>query len=178
VAYIGGISRIRGIVEVVKAMQKQSSDARLQLGGSFSEIEFEKQIRKEVGWNKVDALGWLGRNDVKGVLHDSIAGLVTLHPVINYVDALPVKMFEYMSAGLPVIASNFPLWKRIVEGNRCGLCVDPLDPQAIAEAIDYLVSHPIEAGQMGRNGQKAVLKHYNWENEEKKLIDFYNGLLS
>ena len=81
-----------------------------------------------------------------------------------------------MSAGVPVIGSNFPLWKQIIEGNQCGLCVDPLDPQAIAQAIDYLVSHPAEAEQMGRNGQKAVHEKYNWNIEEAKLLSFYKEL--
>jgi len=81
-----------------------------------------------------------------------------------------------MSAGVPVIGSHFPLWKQIIEGNQCGLCVDPLDPQAIADAIDYLVTYPEEAEQMGRNGQKAVLEQYNWGNEEQKLLNFYNSL--
>lgn len=65
-----------------------------------------------------------------------------MHPVENYLDALPVKMFEYMCAGIPVIASDFPLWREIVIGNDCGLCVDPMNPKAIAEAIDYLATHP------------------------------------
>ena len=83
-----------------------------------------------------------------------------------------------MSAGLPVIASNFPLWKTIVEGNNCGICVDPKDPSQIAEAMIYLRDNPQVAKAMGENGRKAVLEKYNWKNEEKKLIDLYNTLLS
>ncbi|MFG9891780.1 glycosyltransferase, partial [Pseudomonas aeruginosa] len=67
----------------------------------------------------------------------------------------------YMSSGIPVIASNFPLWREIVEGSNCGICVDPLSPAAIAEAIDYLVSNPCEAAALGRNGQRAVNERYN-----------------
>jgi len=176
VAYVGGIGRIRGIHEMVQAMDFVSSSARFGLGGSFSEANFERAVKAEKGWGKVDELGWLDRDGVRKLLNESVAGLVTLHPVINYLDSLPVKMFEYMATGLPVIASNFPLWKQIIEGNQCGLCVDPLDPQAIAQAIDYLVTHPAEAEQMGRNGQKAVHEKYNWTIEEAKLLEFYNNL--
>lgn len=177
VGYVGGLGRIRGIHEMVKAMALTSSDVRFAMGGSFSEADFEQEVRAESGWQKTDYLGWLNRADVKQLLTDSLAGLVTLHPAINYLDALPVKMFEYMAAGLPVIASDFPLWKKIVEGNECGLCVNPLDPKSIAEAIDYLVTHPEEAEKMGRNGQKAVQEKYNWGIEEHKLLKFYDSLI-
>lgn len=176
VVYVGGLGQIRGIQEMVKAMELIISDIRFAIGGNFSEVKFEKIVKAENGWQKVDCLGWLDRDGVKLVLSDSVAGLVTLHPVINYLDALPVKMFEYMAAGLPVIASNFPLWKQIIEDNQCGLCVDPLNPKAIAEAIDYLVTHLNEAEQMGLNGQKAVYERFNWTIEEQKLLNFYQLL--
>lgn len=72
-----------------------------------------------------------------------------------------------MSAGIPVIASNFPLWQEIIDDSKCGVCVDPLDPVAIARAIDYLASNFEEAEQMGRSGQKAVQERYNWNIETK-----------
>jgi len=90
---------------------------------------------------------------------------------------MPNKMFEYMIAELPIIASNFLLWREIVEKNNCGICVNPLDPKEIAEAIEYLIEHPDEARKMGENGRKAVLEKYNWENESKKLLEIYEELL-
>lgn len=176
VCYVGGLDRVRGIHEMVRAMAITESQVNLALGGSFNQPDFEAEVRGEPGWEKIDFRGWLDRDGVKQALNESIAGLVTLNPIVNYLDALPVKMFEYMASGLPVIASNFPLWKEIIEANRCGLCVDPLDPQAIAEAVDYLVRHPEKAEQMGRNGQKAVEEKYNWSIEEDKLIRFYESL--
>lgn len=176
VCYVGGLGRIRGILEIVQAMDLVDSPARLQLGGEYSEPDFEFLVRSQLGWQRVDELGWLDRAGVKAALGRSVAGLVTLHPVINYIDALPVKMFEYMAAGIPVIASDFPMWREIVEGNDCGLCVDPLDPAAIAKSIDFLSSHPEEAERMGRNGQRAVQNKYNWGVEEAKLLAFYADL--
>ncbi len=176
VAYVGGLGRVRGIHELVKGMGLTKTDIVLALAGSFGEPDFEAQVRAEAGWQRVDYRGWLDRDGIKNILNESVAGLVTLHPIINYLDALPVKMFEYMAVGLPVIASNFPLWRRIIEENHCGICVDPLNPKAIAEAIDYLITHPEEAEHMGRNGQKAVFERYNWGIEQKKLVHFYSEL--
>lgn len=176
VCYVGGLGRIRGIQEMVKAMAFTNSDIRFALGGSFSEPQFEREVKAEDGWKKTDHFGWLDREGVKTTLTFSIAGLVTLHPVINYLDSLPVKMFEYMATGLPVVASDFPFWRTIIEENQCGVCVDPLDPKAIAEAIDYLAKNPAEAERMGRNGQRAVREKYNWGVEERKLLQLYDSL--
>jgi glycosyltransferase involved in cell wall biosynthesis len=176
VAYVGGIGRLRGIFQVVQAMGRVQSGARLQLAGKFGNPADEQNAHAQGGWQQVDAQGFVGRGEVRDLLFHCVGGLVTFLPSPNHIDAQPNKMFEYMSAGVPVIGSHFPLWKQIIERNQCGLCVDPLDPKAIAEAIDYLVTHPEEAEQMGRNGQKAVLEQYNWGNEEQKLLDFYNSL--
>ena len=176
VCYVGGIGKIRGISQVVQAMGLVKSGVRLQLAGMFGEAITEQAALADAGWRQVDYLGFVDREGVRDLLAGSVAGLVTFLPSPNHIDAQPNKMFEYMSAGVPVIASNFPLWKQIIEGNQCGICVDPLDPKAIAEAIDYLVLHPEEAERMGRNGQQAVQEKYNWGIEEKKLLDFYASL--
>ncbi|PWF22174.1 glycosyltransferase family 4 protein [Corticimicrobacter populi] len=178
VAYVGGISRIRGILELVRAMGLVRSDVTLGLGGTCPEADFKRELENAAGWARVDDRGFLDRVGVRTLLQESVAGVVTLHPVVNYLDALPVKMFEYMSAGIPVIASNFELWRRIVEENQCGLCVDPLHPQEVADAIDYFFMHPEDAERMGRNGQRAIRDHYNWDVEAKKLLSFYDSLLS
>src|SRR5690606_21589492 len=118
-----------------------------------SEMDVQAAIRAAPGWKKVEALGFLDRSQVAKVLARSVAGLVTFLPAPNHIDAQPNKMFEYMSAGVPVIASDFPLWREIIEGNGCGICVDPLRPREIAQAIDYLIANPEEARRMGNNGR-------------------------
>src|SRR3546814_3897042 len=73
------------------------------------------------------------------------AGLVLLHPTNNYLVIRPNKLFEYMAAGLPVIASDFGHWREVVEPAGCGLLVNPTDTRAIARAIEHLIGHPEEA---------------------------------
>ena len=177
VCYVGGIGRVRGIAEVVQAMGLVQSGVRLNLCGRFSESDVEQECNAMLGWLQINDHGLVDRSGVREVLGRSVAGLVTFHPLPNHIDAQPNKMFEYMSAGIPVIASDFQLWRDIVLGNRCGLCVDPMDPAAIAKAIDYLVQHPDEARVMGENGRCAVLENYNWAVEETKLFAFYKKIL-
>lgn len=178
VCYVGGITAARGIREVVRACALLQSNARLNLAGDFSVQGLENEVKASPGWSRVNALGYVDRGGVREVLGQSVAGLVTFLPLPNHIDAQPNKMFEYMSSGIPVIASNFPLWREIIEGNECGLCVNPLDPKAIAEAIDYLVINSDIARRMGENGRQAVLQRYNWAIEEKKLLGFYGKLNS
>lgn len=173
VCYVGGVSRIRGITQVVQAIDVVSRGVRLQLVGDFDHQDVEFEVKELHGWKFIDALGYLSREQVAEVMFRSVAGLVTFLPSPNHIDAQPNKMFEYMSAGVPVIASDFPLWREIVEGNECGICVNPLDPTAIAKAIEYLVCHPEDAERMGRNGQRAVAENYNWAVEERKLLALY-----
>lgn len=176
VCYVGGITAIRGIREMIAAMGLSASNSRLNLAGTFFEPDIKAEVCRMPGWAKVNELGFLGRGKVREVLERSMAGIVTLPPTPAFLDALPIKMFEYMSSGLPVIASHFPLWREIVKGNDCGICVDPLDPAAIAAAIDRLVENPDLARRMGENGQRAVRERYNWGSEEKKLLALYAKL--
>lgn len=173
VCYVGGVAQIRGAREAVRAMELVKTDVRLQLAGRFSEPAIEAEVKTYPGWSRVDQLGFVDRGGVREILERCVAGIVAFHSAPNHVDAQPNKMFEYMSAGVPVIASKFPLWEKIILGNDCGVCVDPLDPAAIAKAIDFFVGNPERARKMGENGRKAIHEKYNWAVEEEKLLALY-----
>lgn len=178
ICYIGAMTAVRGVPELVDAMARTKSSARLALVGNFTESATGERCKERSGWNAVDDHGFVGRDEVREVMSRSVAGVVTFLPAPNHVDAQPNKMFEYMSAGIPVIGSNFPLWKTIIEGNRCGICVDPTAPAEIAAAIDHLFTHQSEAREMGERGRAAVLEKYNWNSEGAKLLSLYQDILS
>jgi len=177
ICYLGGIAQIRGIKEVIKSLG-YTEGTKLNLAGKFSESEVENDVKSLPEWQQVNELGFISRDSAAKVLGRSKVGVVTFHACPNHVDAQPNKMFEYMSAGLPIITSNFPMWKDIVEGNDCGICVDPMDPEAIGKAIKYLIDNPEEAEMKSLNGYNAVLTKYNWPVEEEKLFKLYDGVLS
>lgn len=112
------------------------------------------------------------------VLNKWTASLAIFPPTKHYEKKELTKFFEYMAAAIPIISSNSPAWKQIVEREQCGICVDPLNPEDIAESIQFIVEHPAEAEQMGENGRRAVEERYNWGMEEKKLLELYEALLS
>ncbi|MFB6258261.1 MAG: glycosyltransferase family 4 protein [Flavobacteriales bacterium] len=175
VCYIGSITRVRGVAELVRALPM--TEAELDLAGDFPEEKFREELKELEGWEQVNELGFLDREGIQNVLAEARAGLVTLHPIINYVHALPVKLFEYMEAGLPVIASDFPALVEIIDEQECGITVDPKDPRQIAEAIQHLLQNPEEAARMGSNGKRAVQEKFNWGREAERLRRVYTKLL-
>lgn len=171
--YIGGISKNRGIIQIAEAMK--SKDVELILCGKFESDELEDEVLQN--YKNIKYLGVVDRKTVAEVIKKSLFGFVTLLPTPNHIHSYPIKMFEYMAGGIPVIASDFPLWRSIVEGNDCGICVDPYDINAISDAIDHMLSNEEEAIKRGHNGKNVVLKKYEWGSQEKNLLDLYNKII-
>ncbi|HMK37297.1 MAG TPA: glycosyltransferase family 4 protein [Desulfomonilaceae bacterium] len=179
VGYVGELTEIRGVKEMVGAMDLLPADlqAEFQLMGNFSPAEFEREVASTPGWDRVNFLGYQSRESVARMLGQCRLGLVMLHPTPNYIESYPVKLYEYMAAGLPVVASDFPLWREIIEEVGCGLLADPLDPKSIAKQIQWILSNPAAAERMGQRGRAAALDRFNWDSEIPKLLRVYSQTL-
>lgn len=179
VVYAGEITTFRGICKMISAMDllPEQLGASMILLGRFSPPELEEEVKQIPGWEKVQYLGWKTRDVLMPLVAKAHVGLVLFHPIPNHIEAQPNKLFEYMSMNIPVVASDFPLWRKIVGEINCGLLVDPLDSKAIAKAIQWLLEHLGEAKAMGKRGQEAVLKQYNWGHESQKLLNFYKEVM-
>jgi glycosyltransferase involved in cell wall biosynthesis len=178
-AYVGGIQSARGAEVMVDAIDLVSwrIPVQLHLAGRIDQAGLSEVLALRHGWERVVDHGWLTRASVARLLGEVRAGLVLFQPIANHLEAQPNKLFEYMSAGLPVIASDFPLWREIVMGQDCGLAVNPTDPKAVAGAMSWLLEHPAEAEAMGSRGRAAVDQHYNWDVESPQLLALYQELL-
>jgi glycosyltransferase involved in cell wall biosynthesis len=179
IAYYGGISEERGIQEMMEAMDLLPTilQLKLELGGRFYVKEEEADLAATPYWKHVNWHGELDRRGIASLLNRVQVGLVVLHPDEAYLTSQPTKLFEYMAAGIPVVASDFPLWRSIIEGAGCGLLVDPFNVRDIAAAIEYLITNPGEAEAMGQRGRRAAEEHFSWNNEEQVLLSFYSSLL-
>lgn len=173
--YLGNITELRGIIELLHAFDSPdiTPEARLTLAGVFEDDGLAARVRAMPAWHKVDFLGWCERERVAQVLGGARLGLITLRPAKNFADSLPVKMFEYMAAGLPVVISETIRASAVVRENDCGIVVNPLDPRAIAQAVSYLIDNPDIAQAMGERGRRLVLERYQWVNEAQKLRTLY-----
>jgi glycosyltransferase involved in cell wall biosynthesis len=176
--YVGGIAGIRGVREMVAALAAMPAHygARLALAGTFSSESLRRELVDSPGWPQVLEAGWLDRSAVARLMGRARMGLLVLHAVPNYLESQPIKLFEYMSAGLPVIASDFPLWREMAGG--CSIYVDPLEPREIADAMAWILDHPGEAERMGRKGRELIETKYNWATEGGTLVRLYDRLMS
>lgn len=166
IAYAGSLDNNRGL-EVIRNCMGHIEGKFL-----FASKETIEGIQNIVN------LGPLNRKQVNELYSNSRLGIVIYKPLANHIESQPIKLFEYMAAGLPVVASNFPLWESIIKGLECGICVDPLSEQTIINAVNMLLDNPEQGQAMGERGRKAIEDKYNWKSEEGKLISLYEKLIS
>jgi glycosyltransferase involved in cell wall biosynthesis len=171
--YAGGLMEVQGVREMAAAFALLPEGMTGTIAGTFHPPTLEAEIAATPGWRRVRFLGQVGRAEVVAAMQDARAGLVLNHATPNYVDAYSTKMFEYMALGIPVVCSDFPLWREIVGGAQCGITVDPHDPEAIADAIRLLSEDADLGRRLGENGRRAIAERYNWEAELRKLDHMY-----
>jgi glycosyltransferase involved in cell wall biosynthesis len=179
VAYTGSLAVIRGIREMVQAMGllPDRLPATLKLAGSFRPECLRDELEQLPGWRRVQHVGRMEWGRMARLISCVRAGLIVNHPIPAHMFGYSTKMFEYMAVAIPVIGtSECPMEREIIRKFDCGLLVDPLNPKAIAEAIEYVLTHPAEAEAMGRRGRRAVEQHFNWGTEERQLLRLYAGL--
>lgn len=179
IVYTGGLNRNRGIREMVEAMGllPASCPALLDIASAEQPTAVVPELVGSSGWSRVHYRGNLNRAQIAQLLGQARVGAVLFHPVPNNLESMPHKLFEYMAAGIPVVASNFSFWQKTLGPWNCVHFVDPKKPQEIAKAMEYLISHPVEAEQMGRRGQQAVHAIFNWDTQAQELLKLYSMVL-
>ena len=176
VCYAGAISEQRGEKVMLQAME--GIDGQLIIAGCKGR-EQSQEVETQTAHNKTDIIyvGVLDRNGINELYRRSVLGLCMLLPTASYINALPIKIFEYMAAGLPFVCSDFPILQEIVKETGAGICVSPDDVGKVHENIRMLLDDRTLAQKMGRKGRAAVVAKYSWSNEERKLFDLYRMLL-
>lgn len=177
IIFAGGISEQWMHDTIIRAIERLNNVCYILAGSA--QKNYLDYLRSLPGWEKVRYLGMISHDEVQSLYLNAIAGMA-----VNECTQLHgkgtlgnTKLFEFMEAGIPVICTNYPLWKTVVEGNACGICVNPRDVGGLADVIHYLLENPDNAKCMGQNGRHAVEDKYNWSIEELELYNLYNKLL-
>jgi len=168
VIYTGGLSRVRGIHQLVDAF-RGLDNAELWLVGNFDDDEFQRQILSSLPSN-VLWLGWRPHPEVLKLYSLAKLGAILLHPTRNHRCALPVKLFEYMGAGLPLIASDFPEYTDLVQG--CGVQVNPFNVEEVRNTVCTLLADNDWLREMSAQARQRVLTSFSWEPEGQRLVRF------
>lgn len=151
-------------------------DIKYEIAGYIGNSQLERLSIYSV-FNRVKFLGRIPWPEMINFYNKTIIGLVIYDYKLNLGYKLGSygtnKLFEYMEAGLPFICTDYDLWKEIVDKYDCGICVQPRNVKQIRDAINFLMTNPERACQMGQNGKEAVVKEYNWKSQEKKYIPIF-----
>ncbi|MGX9900055.1 glycosyltransferase [Arthrobacter sp. SA17] len=176
VVYVGALSDSRGVPQMVRAAESFPKGWSLVLAGQSVTPSYRGSLQRLTGWNRVIDHGVVSPDAARDLMLSARVGLVTLQRTTAYLDSLPTKMFEYMSAGIPIVASDFPLWREIIENYDCGTLVDETDPLKISAAIQRYVDDPDLLLLHGENAKRAAEDALNWYSQGQVLTDLYAKL--
>ena len=176
--FVGNLNVIRGARPLMAALGLvQDPEVRLKIVGRIAPDGLARELSQSGGWSRVESIGWSDKDVVDASLTEGRAGLVLFLPARNHIESRPNKLFEYMAAGLPLIVSDFRSWRDLLEDVGCALFVDPENPVAIADAMNWIIENPREAETMGSRGREAVRARFNWNQEANTLVGFYRQIL-
>src|SRR5262249_5702245 len=116
--------------------------------------------------------------EISEVYGKSFAGLVNFLPAPNHIFSQPNKLFEYMSAGIPVVCSNFELWRQVVDAGQAGISVDPSSARELADAVNRIPRDRALWETYSRNGRRLIEEKYSWDREGQRLLASYAEVLA
>lgn len=172
--YVGGISPIRGIRELVLAVGMMHGAAELHLAGPVHDDAFMDAMESLPAWRYCTYHGWLSWQDSIGLVKTCDLGACILQSAPNQIEALPVKVFEYMACSKGSIVSSFPLWRRLFAG--AAVFVEPTDVASIARLLEHLRSEPLLLHRLAECGRVLAETRYSWESEARELASGYAGM--
>jgi glycosyltransferase involved in cell wall biosynthesis len=169
------------LLETFQLILKQKKDSKLHIAGNFVSDKLEDDvwnyIKKNHMMDSVIIYGHVSLLKVYEILEEADFGFSLLQPIGNYIESLSTKIFDYMTFGIPFAVSNFPIYEEFVVKAKTGIVVDQNNPKQIAEEVLNLISDREKIIELSKNGQEMVLKKWNWQSQEKKLIEIYKEIL-
>jgi glycosyltransferase involved in cell wall biosynthesis len=181
--YTGHISKGRGIKEAIDltaVIKRELPNIKFLIIGSFENELYKEQISKylnDLGLIKNVVLKPnVPFEQISNYYSQSAIGIGLFHDTPKYSSFIPIKLFEYMAFGLPVVFSDHGPSADIVREENCGILVDYANIEETAKSVFQLLSDEMLFNRLSENGKNAVLKKYNWDNEKSNLLLVYQTL--
>lgn len=177
IVYAGAITKIRGMEEMLEAMDYLKSDnINLILLGNCHESVLDKINKKSQVDSRVKYLGTVDHERVVDILGNSDIGLVCLHKLKQYNYALPIKLFEYMNSELAIVATKMPYWHEQFKHVESISFIEEVTGKEIADAITKIIRDKDLLRNKTKKSYEYCMNQYNWAIEEKKLLELYDRL--
>lgn len=181
--YLGTITKIRGIFEILELtmlLKNEGVKIELQIIGPFYpkslRREVERYIEKNHLQDSVRIRGVLTFPEAQQIIKQCDIGLIFLHPILNNLTILPVKLFEYMANGLVVLMTKFPLWEEFNQKYQCGMTLDIFNLNSEIKRVISFFDDINLLNLMRKTNIETVRQNFVWEIEEKKLLTLYAEL--
>lgn len=181
--YVGDLVRDRGVFEMLTLIRnlktRGHTDIHLKLIGPMQPRIKEEALDFILNNGLADMVTMYGRipyTEIWEHYASAHVGLCLLHPIPNYMHSLATKLFEYMAAGLPILATDIPDWKHLIEGTGTGFTTNVYDMQNVTDQAEKMMSDQLLRESFSENGRKAFELKYNWRTEEEKLVGLYHLL--
>jgi glycosyltransferase involved in cell wall biosynthesis len=163
VIFFGALARWQGVDTMLEAIERPEwpREVKLVIVGDGAE---RSKIEEAARQGKAVYLGTVPYVEMAGLIARSMAGLSPKDSVGGRAKTglYPLKVFEALACGVPVIVTDFPGQADLVREGKCGLIIPPEDPRALAEAVAYFYHHPEERRAMGERGRKLVEEEHSW----------------
>lgn len=178
--YTGDLTEERGLstmIAVANLVREQVPDFELVLAGRALR-GCQDTVANLPADGSVRALGFLPPTEIPAVIASAQVGLIFLKRLPNYAESLPTKVFEYLAAGVPFLATDFPAWEQLFGPHDAGVFTNTDDVQATAAALTALIQDPDRCARLGANGRRAIETDFRFEDEAAKLVEFTRKLLA
>jgi glycosyltransferase involved in cell wall biosynthesis len=180
ILYMGHVDLGRGIQTVIEALAHGGeawSDAVLTIVGKGPHVASLQSLAARLGVaQRVQFEGFRPYEALAGYLVACDIGVVP-HLRDEYTDnTIPNKIFEYMAAGLPVLASDCLPLRRVIEGVDCGLCFASGNAASCRDALGRMAQSAGQRKLWGENGKRAAMETYNWHATSRQLLQMYSEL--
>ncbi|WP_404329953.1 glycosyltransferase [Mesobacillus maritimus] len=175
--YQGGIQTGRGLDKLIQATPHFKEGTLVLIGDGKIKPQLLQMVDEMKLHDKVKFIPKVPLSDLPKYTRNAYLGFQVLNNVcFNHYSASSNKLFEYMMAGVPVVACDFPEIKRVVEGDATGICIDSHKPMEIAQAVNQLLEESELYLNLSMNSIEASSK-YNWEEEQFAFLDIYRNLI-